>query len=48
MVIKLKMKCINCSCEAEYNYEYYSNPAYCRKHKNQFMIYKTENTCCIL
>ncbi len=37
------MKCIkNCSNEAEYNYIYYSNPAYCRKHKNDKMIYKSQ------
>jgi hypothetical protein len=47
-VIKLKMKCEKCSNEAEYNYEYFSKPAYCRKHKNHFMIYKTDNICCIL
>lgn len=44
------MKCNTQEClnEAEYNYEYYSNPACCRKHKNSQMIYKTENACVIL
>lgn len=42
------MKCINCSNEAEYNYEYYSRAEYCKNHKNSHMIYKTENNCIIL
>ena len=42
------MKCINCRNEAEYNYEYYSNPAYCKKHKNEGMVYKKYDMCIIL
>ena len=32
----------------EYNYEYYSNPAYCSKHKTKQMGRKTEMSCIIL
>jgi hypothetical protein len=45
------MKCISdnkCNNIAEYNYEYYSNPAYCSKHKTKQMVRKTEMSCIIL
>ena len=45
------MKCISeekCYNIAEYNYEYNSNPAYCKKHKNNQMVRKTEISCIIL
>ena len=41
-------KCKKCSNVAEYDYKYYSNPAYCRKHKNSQMVYKKANLCSIL
>ena len=37
-----------CTNEAEYNYKYYSNPAYCRNHKNKQMVYKKQNICMIM
>ena len=44
------MKCIihNCNNIAEYNYNYYSRPAYCVKHKNNKMNIKSELICIIL
>lgn len=44
------MKCTisDCNIEAEYNYQYYSKPEYCKNHKNDLMIYKNENICVIL
>jgi len=44
------MECMitECKNKPEYNYEYYSNPAYCRKHKNEQMVRKNENICVIL
>ncbi len=44
------MNCVKPTCRniAEYNYEHYSNPAYCSKHKNSNMSYKREYNCIIL
>jgi hypothetical protein len=43
------MKCTYSKCYnvAEYNYKYYSKPAYCNKHKNDKMVTKSE-ICIIL
>lgn len=41
-------KCKKCSNVAEYDYKYYSNPSYCRNHKNSQMVYKKANLCSIL
>lgn len=44
------MKCVEYKCNnvAEYNYNYYSKPLYCSKHKNSQMNIKSEIICNIL
>ena len=44
------MKCIYDDCRniAEYNYSYYSKPAYCCKHNKSGMVYKNDHGCKIL
>ena len=44
----MKCRISDCKNEAEYNYQYYSYPEYCKRHKNNQMIYKNENICVIL
>ena len=50
MVDLVLKECIidNCNNIAEYNYNYYSRPAYCVKHKNNKMNIKSELICIIL